>query len=108
MKGLVVATIDASALQGFLKQPEQDPIDPTTVTGQLTALLVKSAGVDPQDVTETATFASLGVDSIALVQLAVELEEQFGIIVHDGDFQATTTIGELEQLIAAKQANQES
>lgn len=44
----------------------------------------------------------LGLSSIMVINLVLELEEKFGITIREEDFQNVTTAGDIEDLIDAK------
>ncbi len=46
---------------------------------RLVKLLSEQFGLDPEDITEDTGFEDLGADSVDLVELSMNLEEEFGI-----------------------------
>ncbi|MFC1997394.1 acyl carrier protein [Chloroflexota bacterium] len=51
--------------------------------------------IDPEKITPESKFqADLGADSLDLVELIMEFEEQFGGEISDEDAQKITTVGE--------------
>ncbi len=46
---------------------------------RLVKLLSEQFGLDPDDITEDTGFEDLGADSVDLVELSMNLEEEFGI-----------------------------
>ena len=58
-------------------------------------ILVEQLGVDEEQVTEDASFqADLDADSLDLVELIMELEDQFGLKISDEDAQKIATVGQ--------------
>ena len=59
------------------------------------SILVEQLGVDDEQVTEDASFqGDLDADSLDLVELIMELEDQFGLKISDEDAQKIATVGE--------------
>ncbi len=59
------------------------------------AILVEQLGVDEEQVTEDASFqGDLDADSLDLVELIMELEDQFGLKISDEDAQKIGTVGQ--------------
>lgn len=55
------------------------PIERAEILERIRALAVETRpDLDPSAITESATFATLGLDSIRMVELGVRLEQMFG------------------------------
>ena len=66
-----------------------------TTYERLKKIVVEQLGVDEEQVTEDASFqGDLDADSLDLVELIMELEDQFGLKISDEDAQKIATVGE--------------
>ena len=71
---------------------------------QVKNVLVEQLGVEEGDVTEEASFQEdLGADSLDLVELIMELEDQFEIKISDEDAQRIQTVGQAVDYISSHQ-----
>jgi acyl carrier protein len=66
-------------------------------------VLVEQLGVDESQITDEASFAEdLDADSLDLVELIMELEDQFGVKISDEDAQSILTVGQAVDFISAR------
>jgi acyl carrier protein len=75
-----------------------------TVTEEIAALLVRNFGVEPGDVRPEASLRELGMDSLALEELRVLLEERLGIDLEDVQLTSRETVDQLAAVVDAKTA----
>ena len=65
-------------------------------------ILVEQLGVDEGQVTEEASFqGDLDADSLDLVELIMELEDQFGLKISDEDAQKIETVGQAVEYVTS-------
>ena len=70
---------------------------------RLVNLLAEQFAIDPEDINEDTGFEDLGADSVDLVELAMNLEEEFGIEEMSEDDVATIkTVGDLVHYLQGK------
>jgi len=66
-------------------------------------VLTEQLGIDQGEITEGASFQEdLDADSLDLVELIMELEDQFGVKISDEDAQGIQTVGQAVDYISAR------
>ncbi|MYW66801.1 hypothetical protein GTY65_22425 [Streptomyces sp. SID8379] len=74
------------------------------VGSAIAAVLTEKFEVDPAAVRPDATLESLDLDSLALAELALALQEQLGVDVAESEASKQTTVAELTATLTAKHA----
>lgn len=70
---------------------------------RLVKLLAEQFGLDEDDITEDTGFEELGADSVDLVELSMNLEEEFGIDeMSEDDIASIHTVGDLVNYLRGK------
>ncbi|MGH3052323.1 MAG: acyl carrier protein [Gaiellaceae bacterium] len=74
------------------------------VAERVKEVLVEQLGIEEGQITDEASFQEdLDADSLDLVELIMELEDQFAIKISDEDAQQIQTVGQAVDYIAAHQ-----
>lgn len=75
-----------------------------TTLERLTKIVVDRLGVNEEDVTLEANLKDdLGADSLDVVELIMELEDEFDVEIADEDAEKITTVGEVIAYIENQQ-----
>ena len=77
----------------------------TATTQQIEARVIEalaSFGPDESQITRDATFESLDIDSLDLVELAQIVEDEYGVVLKGGDMKELKTVGDAVDLIAQR------
>ena len=70
------------------------------VKERVVSIIVDKLGVNPDDVTETASFTNdLGADSLDTVELIMEFEKEFNITIPDDQAEKISTVGDAIKFI---------
>jgi acyl carrier protein len=79
---------------------------PTTITPTQVEQVIVDAiakfGPDPSEVTPDATFETLDVDSLDLVELAQIVEDEFAVKLESDDVAKLKTVGDAIELVVAR------
>ncbi|WP_410644270.1 phosphopantetheine-binding protein [Amycolatopsis sp. lyj-346] len=75
-----------------------------TAEKEIATLLTRNFGVEPVDVRPEASLRELGMDSLALEELRVLLEERLRIDLEDIQLTTRETVGQLTTVVDEKTA----
>lgn len=75
----------------------------STVLERVTKVIVDRLGVDESEIKMEASFRDdLGADSLDVVELVMELEDEFDMEISDDDAEKITTVGDTVTYIETK------
>jgi acyl carrier protein len=69
---------------------------------RLAALVTRKFGVPAAAATPDATLEQIGFDSLALIELALSLQEEFGAPVGDDELSSSDRLVDVADLVAGK------
>ncbi|MFF2328582.1 MULTISPECIES: acyl carrier protein [unclassified Streptomyces] len=72
---------------------------------ELKNILVADLKVDPEAVQPTATLEDTALDSLAIVELCLAVEQQLQVSISEDEIFAATTLGDLARLVEERSAN---
>lgn len=94
--------VTMASLQEQLAALQAQTTTEPTQTDDLRALIAQVAKVDVESVHSHATLGDdLGIDSITLIELAVQCEQAFKVPTNAEAYLALRTVGDLEELLAS-------
>jgi len=72
-------------------------------------ILVERVGMNEDDVVDdpSATFESMGLDSLAFVEIQLAMQQEYGFTIPDEDAERITTVGESIDYVNQRLAEQE-
>jgi len=71
---------------------------------QVKSVLSDKLGIDESEITEDSAFEDdLGADSLDLVEVVMDLEDQFGLKIPDEDARELTTVGKAIDYVIANE-----
>ncbi|CAM2746110.1 acyl carrier protein [Dolosigranulum pigrum] len=74
------------------------------VFDKIRTIIVDQLGVDEDKITRDTTFQDdLGADSLEIVELVMEMEDQFGREIPDEDAENLTTVGKAVDYVMSQQ-----
>ncbi len=75
------------------------------IVNKVKAIIVDKLGVEPSEVTESASFTNdLGADSLDTVELIMEFERVFNIKISDEEGSGISTVGDAIEYVKGKLA----
>jgi acyl carrier protein len=78
-------------------------VERSAIEKAITVIIVRHLMVDPEEVTPGSSFRDdLGADSLDVVELTMEFEEKFNIVIPDEEAEKLTTVKQVYDYIEAK------
>ena len=79
--------------------------DNTEILAGLAEIVEEVAGIEKAEVTADKTFVDdLDIDSLSMVEIAVQAEDKFGVKIPDDELANLKTVGDAVDYIAANKA----
>lgn len=61
----------------------------------ITKILSEELDIDAKNITEDTRLDELGADSLSLVEVMMDVEEEFGLEIKEGDIENLKTVGDI-------------
>ena len=75
-------------------------MDERDIRNNIKAAIAKVSDIAPGDIADTAAFTDdLGLDSLVLLEISVEIEMQFGLEVHEEDLKQLLTVQDAVEFV---------
>ncbi|WP_328551715.1 MULTISPECIES: acyl carrier protein [unclassified Streptomyces] len=71
---------------------------------RLVALLVRVCGLEADEISPEVTFRKLEVDSLALVELGLAAQQEFGVPIKDDELELDATVADAAAMVEKKLA----
>lgn len=65
------------------------------IRDQVLELIAYNAGLDLDEIDEDSTLTELGLDSLDITELTLQIEDDFGVALDDADWETTKTVNDL-------------
>ena len=70
-----------------------------TISPELAQIIEEASGLEAEALTPEAKISEVGINSLAMIEIAVRIEDAFGVRLDDETVFRTSTLGELAELI---------
>jgi acyl carrier protein len=79
---------------------EDSTMDERDIRNKIKAAIAQISGIEAADIADTASFTDdLGLDSLVLLEISVEIEMQFGLEVHEEDLKQLQTVQDAVEFV---------
>lgn len=89
----------AAKLGDLNENTSQDADAATSTLGRIAQLVEKVSGYEAQEVEATHSAEDLGLGSLERIEIAVRIEEAFGVRLDDRHVAELSTVGELSEYV---------
>jgi len=79
---------------------EDSTMDEQDIRNKIKTAIAKITDIDVEDIADTASFQDdLGLDSLVLLEISVEIEMQFGLEVHEEELKQLQTVQDTVEFV---------
>jgi acyl carrier protein len=90
-------------LKNYLKAKEEIKMDKKEIFEKVKEIMVESLSVEEEKITENASLTDdLELDSLELVDLTMDFENELGISIDDSELEKIKTVGDIVEILASK------